>query len=86
MARYHGFTCPECGSHMFGTHIHHTKFMGDKYPQGTRVGTCNENQHSGNRCTFEWNRDDPAAEASAMYEQTREEWMASFREGMWGKT
>ncbi len=78
MTRYHGFTCPNCGSHMFGTHTHH-RAMGDKYPHGARVGQCNEHQHSGNGCTFEWNRDVAESEESCMYVQTREEWMASFR-------
>ena len=81
MARYHGFTCPDCGSHYFGTHTHH-RAMGDKYEHGTKVGKCHEHQHSGNGCTFEWNRGDPEAEAVAMYEQTPEEWMASFKEDM----
>jgi len=81
MARYHGFTCPDCGSHYFGTHTHH-RAMGEKYEHGTKVGKCNAHQHTGNGCAFEWNRDDPEAEAIAMYKQTPEEWMASFREDM----
>lgn len=75
--RYHGFTCPNCGSHMFGTHTHYAQ-MGDKYPPGTRIGTCNEHCHSGNGCSFQWNRDDPVAENACMYQQTHEEYMAEF--------
>lgn len=74
MARYHGFTCPKCGSHYFGTHKHYA-VMGSKYKAGTMVGTCHENLHSGNGCAFEWDRSDVAAESACMYEQTPEEWM-----------
>lgn len=80
--RYHGFTCPECGSHNFGTHTHRILFMGDKYPEGTKVGKCHENQHTGNGCQFEWNRDDPVVEAECIYHQTHEEWMAQFKESL----
>lgn len=80
MARYHGFTYPNCGNHYFGTHMHHHHAMGEKYEHGTRVGKCNAHEHTGNGCAFEWNRDDKDAEAAAMYEQTPEEWMASFGE------
>jgi predicted RNA-binding Zn-ribbon protein involved in translation (DUF1610 family) len=73
--RYHGFTCPNCGSHMFGTHTHY-RLMGDKYPHGTSVGQCQAFHHSQTDCRFEWNRDDPKAEAECMYEQTETEWQA----------
>lgn len=77
MSRYHGFTCPECGSHMFGTYTYQPS-MGRKYPAGTRVGMCHENQHSGNGCRFEWDRSDPESESAVMYVQTLQEWMAAF--------
>ena len=68
MSRYHGFTCPKCGSHYFGT-----SRMGKDAPQ---VGRCNENQHSGNGCTYEWRRDDADADAACMYEMTEDEFHA----------
>ncbi len=78
MARHHGFTCPACGSHFFGTRKHYA-VMGDAYPTGTAVGMCNARQHQPSTCGFEWNRDDPQAEAQCMYEQTPEEWAADRR-------
>lgn len=87
MGRYHGFTCPECGSHMFGTHKHH-QAMGDKYAPGTSVGSCHAHHHGPSECRFEWNRDDAQAESACMYEQSEEEWLAeqaAFRESM-GRT
>lgn len=67
--RYHGFTCPECGSHMFGTIMK---------PDGTKIGLCHENNYSGNGCSFTWNRKDPDMESKVMYKQTRAEWLAGF--------
>lgn len=72
--RYQGFTCPNCGSHNFGTHTHRVLFMGKKYPEGTKVGKCHENQHTGNGCQFEWNRNDPVVEDQCMYQQTSSSW------------
>ena len=81
IARYNGFTCPKCGSHMFGTHINHKTFNGDKFPENARIGNCNENEYSLNECDFQWNRDIPEEEeAKAMYRQTPEEYLASFIE------
>lgn len=71
--RYHGFTCPECGHHEFGTYTWPAA-MGTLFPAGTSVGSCHSHQHHGTGCKFKWNRDDPDAESKAMYEQTPEEW------------
>lgn len=79
--RHNGFTCPNCGSHHFGTFKYHPS-MGSEFPANTRVGTCNEHGHSGNGCTFRWNRDDKAQEDACMYQQTFEEHMAQFKEGL----
>ena len=68
MSRYHGFTCPKCASHYFGT-----SSMGKDAP---KIGKCNENQYSRNGCTYEWRRDDAEAEAACMYQMTREEFVA----------
>lgn len=67
-ARYHGFTCPECGSHYFGTSNWH----------GVLTGHCHGDQHTGSGCGFTWDRTDKAEEARCMYEQTLEEWAASY--------
>lgn len=74
--RHHGFTCPNCGSHFFGTYRHH-RTMGDKYPHDTSVGNCQEYLHAKSACRFQWNRDDAVAEAECMYTQTPEEWAQS---------
>lgn len=76
--RYHGFTCPKCGSHMFGTHKQHES-MGDAYPHGTSVGSCHAYVQGQGKCRFQWNRDDPKAEAEAMYTQSPDEWEASYK-------
>ena len=68
MSRYHGFTCPKCGSHYFGT-----SRMGKDEQQ---IGRCHENQYSRNGCTYQWRRDDYAAEAACMYQMTAEEFFA----------
>jgi hypothetical protein len=81
VSRYNGFTCPNCGSHRFGTHAHH-RSMGDKYRHGTLVGTCHENQYSGNGCIFEWDRGNPIEEAECIYQQTLEEYVADFEKGL----
>lgn len=78
--RYHGFTCPNCGSHYFGTYKHHSA-MGDQYPHGTSVGCCHAHHHDpSSTCRFTWNRDDKEAEDKAIYHQTKEEWAASWEE------
>lgn len=45
--RYHGFTCPECGRHEFGT---------SSFPNGVMIGHCHGNSYSNNGCTFSWDR------------------------------
>lgn len=70
-AEYHGFTCPECGRHEFGS---------SPLPNGVMVGHCHGHQHSGNGCTFKWDRNVPEDEANVFHHQTAEEWKAS-----WGK-
>lgn len=64
---YHGFTCPNCGRHEFGT---------SSLPNGVSVGSCHGHEYSGNGCTFKWDRNNEADEAAAFYTMTREEWMA----------
>lgn len=76
--RHHGFTCPNCGSHRFGTYTYRAQF-GSKYPPGTQVGHCNEHGNSGNGCEFTWNRNDKAAEDACMYAQTEQEWAAAYK-------
>ena len=63
---YSGFTCPKCGRHEFDS---------ASLPIGVLVGSCDGNSHSGNGCTFSWDRKNPQDEANAVYQQTREEWM-----------
>ena len=75
--RYHGFTCPNCGGHRFGSFKWHEK-MGGKYPHMTFIGRCHENTYTNNDCTFEWVRDDPVQESACMYKQSKEEWMAEW--------
>lgn len=78
--RYHGFTCPDCGSHFFGTSKVPKGFFKD-HPEATRVGHCHANAHTGNGCKFSWNRDDQEMEDKCIYNQTPEEWAASYEEG-----
>ena len=66
---YSGFTCPECGRHEFGT---------SSLPNGVSVGHCHGHQHSGNGCTFKWDRNVEADEAAVMHQMTHEEWMKQF--------
>ncbi len=75
--RHHGFTCPNCGSHFFGTYRYEAA-MGDKYKSGTQVGKCNRHQHELSDCRFEWDRSNIEQESTAMYEQTKEEWDAEY--------
>lgn len=77
MAKFHGFTCPSCGSHMFGTH----KNLGsvtNQYPAGAAIGSCQGFQDTPSECRFTWNRADSAIESQCLYSQTREEWMADY--------
>lgn len=71
--RHHGFTCPNCGSHYFGTYTYIDR-MGTKFPHGTRVGECHAHHHAPSTCRFEWDRGDSSVESQVMYEQTEEEW------------
>lgn len=75
--RYNGFTCPNCGSHMFRTFVNPGGFY-KEFPAGATVGACTENQYSLNDCQFKWNRDIPEEENKAMYRQTKEEHMQTF--------
>ena len=78
MAQHQGFTCPQCGSHYFGTHMHHP-VMGDRYPPKASIGSCHGYYHAQSECRYQWNRDDPVAEALCMSTPTPEEWMATFQ-------
>lgn len=82
-ARHHGFTCPNCGSHYFGTFTNEAVRPGGalidpNFPKQASVGHCNEHGHTGNGCQFRWNRNDAEMEAKCIYEQTLEEWMADY--------
>lgn len=75
--RYNGFTCPKCGSHYFGTYVNRTGF--DKnFPAEATISYCKENDYSHNGCDFKWNRDDKEINSQVMYQQTREEFLASL--------
>jgi hypothetical protein len=65
---YHGFTCPTCGSHYFGTH---------SLPNGTSVGKCHAHQHTGNGCTFSWDRTNASDEGNVMHYLSYDEWLKS---------
>jgi len=83
MSRFHGFTCPQCSSHMFGS-FKYNSAMGDEFPAGTFVGRCNGSAHYEPKakeigCKFQWNRDDPKAEAAVIYHPSEEEWVATFK-------
>ena len=75
MPRYHGFTCPKCGGHTFSSGRIPANWPGGPKPN---TGHCTAREHSGKDCHFTWNRDDPAAEAEAIYYMTPEEWDASY--------
>jgi hypothetical protein len=64
--KYHGFTCPECGRHEFGT---------SPLPNGVSIGHCHGHQHSGNGCTFKWDRNNKEDEKNVFYNMTRDEWI-----------
>lgn len=66
--KYNGFTCPECGRHEFGT---------SNLPNGISIGHCHGNEHSGNGCTFKWDRTVLEDEKNTFYTMTREEWMST---------
>lgn len=76
--RHNGFTCPKCGSHYFGTSVNRLGYDKD-FPAEANIGTCNSHQHTGNGCTFKWNRDVKEQETSVMYQQTFEEYVAIFK-------
>lgn len=83
--RYHGFTCPKCGGHMFRTTKNYKQFYKD-LPEGVDVGVCTQKEYEPfygvssetPGCSYVWNRQDPEKEAEAIYFQTRDEWMAGF--------
>jgi len=61
--RHHGFTCPKCGRHTWSTNTL------------DNTGHCTANEYVGNKCTFRWDRANPAEEAAVNYDQTIEQWM-----------
>lgn len=69
--KYHGFTCPNCGRHEFGT---------NSMPNGVSVGSCHGNSYSGNGCTFMWDRNKPEDEENVFYHQTPAEWWEQYEE------
>lgn len=77
--KYHGFTCPQCGSHKFGT----SRFK-DETGKNQHRGYCHEDQYTRNGCRFSWDRDNPDEEKAAMYSQTEEEWMQSYYDNQQG--
>lgn len=62
--KYHGFTCPQCGGHLFGTAT---------WPNKSSVGHCNTPT-----CGYKWDRSDKAAEDAVIQYLTHEEWMLRF--------
>jgi hypothetical protein len=76
--RHNGFTCPKCGSHMFRTFVNLGGFY-KEYQSGATIGACTENQYSLNDCQFKWNRGIAEEENIAMYQQTPEEYMTTFK-------
>jgi predicted RNA-binding Zn-ribbon protein involved in translation (DUF1610 family) len=80
MMRYSGFTCPNCGSHFFGTTTWFAKMNRDlvysyvNYEPGTQVGFCHAHQHTGNGCRFTWDRSDPVQETQCLYKLSSEEY------------
>lgn len=85
--RYHGFTCPKCGGHMFRTTRNYKQFY-KELPENVKVGVCTQKEHieyyenapETPGCNYVWNRQDPEKEAEAIYFQTRDEWMSQFPE------
>lgn len=80
---YHGFTCPMCGSHMFGTFKlpslkSFSSRYSDQYAPGTSVGICHAHGHTGNHCDFHWDRSNKEHETIAIYEMPYEEYMNGF--------
>lgn len=63
---YHGFTCPNCGRHEFGT---------SSFPNGVTIGHCHGNSYAANGCTFSWDRSNQADEDNAVHTMTSAEWM-----------
>lgn len=76
--RYNGFTCPNCGSHMFRTFVINPGRVYKDFPKESTVGACTENHYTLNECDFKWNRDVPEEESKVMYQQTYEEHMATY--------
>jgi hypothetical protein len=68
---HNGFTCPKCGGHYFGSSVNRLGY--DKnFPAEANLGICTSHQHTGNDCTFKWNRDDKEQESVVLYQQTFE--------------
>lgn len=87
--RYHGFTCPVCGGHSFGTsNIPNTEYTrGEKglqehlkpFELGVKLGNCQSVTSKG-MCDFRWDRDDPIAEMACMDYLTRPELLKAMEE------
>lgn len=73
--KYHGFTCPNCGRHEFGT---------SPLPDGTLIGNCHGASYAAESagCTFSWDRNNAQDEKNAIYSMSREEWMRHCEERM----
>lgn len=71
--KYHGFTCPNCGRHEFGT---------NPLPGGVEIGVCHGNQYAGNQCDFTWNRNNEQDENNCFHNMTREQWMETFNKSL----
>lgn len=81
--KYSGFTCPVCGSHMFGSFrnlSHNGRLPYQQYPEGAIIGYCNENQYSFNGCNFIFNRDDKQQENACIYEMSLKEHIAQYKD------
>lgn len=84
--QHHGFTCPSCGGHRFGTCSTNFKPHGanellyPQFPQGVSVGHCNEYLEGFKRCGFTWNRNDPEQEKACLHFMTMEQWAATYAE------
>lgn len=90
--RYSGFTCPNCGSHLFGSFKWHSVMEGGHYvsidgrkpASGDLIGTCHGTTGGEERavtldCHYRWNREDPTVEDRAMYHRPVNEAWGEFR-------
>ncbi len=78
--RYNGFTCPNCGSHMFSTTLGWRREHGDRWPLGSNIGHCYEHVYRNTSCRYEWNRADKQKEELAIYEMTPQEWLTTLED------